>query len=102
MPHKPPSHVPPGSAAARLILQREIDRARRDAPHRRLYSTERWQRFRLYILRERPLCEDCGLNATRDVHHVRGLEAHPEDLCDEDQVRGLCHPCHSVRTRRGE
>jgi 5-methylcytosine-specific restriction protein A len=67
-----------------------------------LLWTARYRRFRSLILRERLVCEDCGREPSLDVHHTRGLSAHPEDLTDPEHVRALCHPCHSRRTARGE
>jgi len=46
-----------------------------------------------------PDCHDCGARAT-DVHHVvakrnGGMDTH-------DNLRSLCHACHSRRTGKGE
>lgn len=80
MPSKPPSHRPPD---------------RRPSAHARGYD-RRWRRFRRIILRERPLCEDCGAPATEVDHRVainRGGEKY-----DRANLRALCKPCHSRKT----
>lgn len=60
----------------------------------------RWRRFRMMVLRDRPVCEDCGTAPSKDLHHVqKRADAGPD--C-EDNVLALCHSCHSRRTARGE
>jgi 5-methylcytosine-specific restriction protein A len=65
-----------------------------------------WQRFRLKILSERPLCEDCQsadgrLTPATEVHHLRALRDGGARL-DAENVRALCKACHSKRTAAGE
>jgi hypothetical protein len=93
MPELPPPLQPPRFGPAD---------SRPRAKHRRLYKLAAYQRFRSWKLREYPVCQDCERLPSIDVHHKRGLEAHPEDLCDDDATLALCKGCHSVRTQRGE
>lgn len=63
-----------------------------------------WRKFRLMQLRREPLCEDC-LEAGRvteatDVHHIVPKRDGGEDSFDN--VKSLCHSCHSKRTAKGE
>jgi 5-methylcytosine-specific restriction endonuclease McrA len=102
MPDLPAVHRPPGHVAAVRQSVRQYDRSRAGEPHRHLLNTQRYRRFRLWLLAERPLCQDCGQAAANEVHHERGLAAHPEDLCDGEQCRALCSGCHGRRTARGE
>src|ERR1022692_4714026 len=74
---------------------------------RRGGSTERgydyvWQQFRDWFIRRHPLCADCGIVATSDVHHVKKVRDYPELKRVEGNCLGLCHQCHAVRTARGE
>jgi 5-methylcytosine-specific restriction protein A len=83
---------------------REQDRARGSAAMRGYDRL--WQRFRLVVLSERPLCEDCRsagrrLTPATEVHHVRALRDGGARL-DPENVRALCKACHSKRTAVGE
>lgn len=83
--------------------ERAYDRDRnRNQPHRRLLWSRRYQRFRLALLAQRTLCQDCESAVATEVHHVRRLASHPEDLCDPSQCLVLCQVCHTTRTNRGE
>jgi 5-methylcytosine-specific restriction enzyme A len=101
MPHRPASHRPPGADQARQARRQEYDRDRAGLESRLLYSTARFRRFRRWLLTRRPICQDCQHAAALDVHHCRGLAAHPDDLCDPQQTLTLCHQCHSRRTAKG-
>lgn len=67
----------------------------------RLYGA-RWQKFRAWFIARRPICEDCGRAATAEVHHLEKVRDRPDLRLVESNCRGLCKPCHSVRTQRGE
>ena len=108
MPNRPPTHRPPGQQQAAQDARRAADRERADTEQRRLRNLRAYRRFAALVLLQRPTCEDCVerddgiVRPATDVHHVRKLATHPEDLLDDSQVKALCHPCHSVRTARGE
>jgi 5-methylcytosine-specific restriction protein A len=59
----------------------------------------RWQKLRLMVLAERPVCEahGCGQLAT-DVDHIIAKAKGGTD--DRDNLRSLCHSCHSRKTGR--
>jgi hypothetical protein len=98
MPYKPPMHRP-----ARLTQATSHDeQVRNRQPHRRLLWSSRFRRFRRWLLGERPICERCQRAAAVDVHHLRRLADHPEDLCDQERCECLCHRCHGQATRAGE
>lgn len=69
---------------------REVDRLRHNS---------RYIRFRHWLIRSRPLCEECErlgkVEVSRHVHHKRGLYLHPEDLCDSTKCSCLCIACHN-------
>ena len=97
MPKKPPTHRPPGADQARTQARRQHDAERReDQPHRRLYNLQSYRRFRVWLLRLRPVCQRCQRAAATEVHHCRGLAAHPEDLCDQEHCEALCKGCHDA------
>jgi 5-methylcytosine-specific restriction protein A len=79
------------------------------AAHRRTLktTTERgydaaWKRFRLWFINHHPICADCGIKATDEVHHVKKLVDFPELRLVESNCMGLCTRCHRIRTQRGE
>jgi len=68
---------------------------------RRLRDKQVFRDFRVSFLADNPACGVCDDVAT-DVHHVRGLEDYPEDLCDAEHCQALCHSCDSRLTGQGE
>lgn len=60
-----------------------------------------WERFRKMYLARHPVCNDCGRLAT-EVHHVAKVKDRPDLKLVEANCMGLCKPCHTVRTDRGE
>lgn len=101
MPWAPAKHQTP--AQQRRSDERAYDRDRnRNQAHRRLLWSTRYLRFRLALLAQRTLCQDCTRVVATEVHHVRKLATHPEDLCDPEQCLVLCQRCHTTRTNRGE
>jgi 5-methylcytosine-specific restriction protein A len=48
------------------------------------------------VLRERPVCEECGREGATDVDHVVSLER--GGTHDPANLRALCHGCHSRKT----
>ncbi len=91
--------APKPAQAARLY-----DRDRGSASSRGYDRT--WQKFRRFILTQRPMCQDCQpegyVTAACEVHHVIKLTDRPDLRLDPDNVLALCTPCHSRRTGRGE
>lgn len=83
--------------------QREDDRPN---AHQRGYSA-RWRVLRLRILARDPVCTDpYGVHAIRgevvpsvDIDHIINKRDGGQDRADN--LRGLCHSCHSRRTRSG-
>lgn len=61
-----------------------------------------WRRFRRWFIIRHPVCEDCERMPTREVHHRKKVAEYPELRCVESNCLGLCKPCHSIRTKRGE
>lgn len=74
-------------------------------------STERgydadWRRCRAVYLRANPFCADClarkRLRPAEEVHHTVKIRDDPSRRLDWSVLVGLCKPCHSARTARGE
>lgn len=86
--HKPAHHRP---EAAR---QREVNR-RRDPAAARFYKTAFWQKLRLAVLREQPLCSTPGCN--RPARHVDHLDGDRSNNARAN-LDGKCTPCHSRKT----
>jgi 5-methylcytosine-specific restriction enzyme A len=68
----------------------------------RLYDRRRWRRVRLAQLRAEPLCRLCRERGRAepavDVDHIKALADGGEPF-DFDNLRSLCHACHSRVTR---
>ena len=75
-------------------------RPRRDTS----YYDRRWQKVRAAYLAKYPLCADCEkagrLTPATDVHHI--IKPGDGGTDSEENLMGLCRPCHSARTARGE
>ena len=105
MPWRPPSH-------SELIRQRQgrkaqdkeyEERRRRDpalALAQRLRGSARWRKVRAMKLRRDPLCQDCedhGVVAATQVHHLQPLAKRPDLAFDFRNLRSLCTTCHAKR-----
>jgi 5-methylcytosine-specific restriction endonuclease McrA len=70
-------------------------------PHRKVYSTRRWQVVRLEALRRDGFrCRECNDWRHLEVHHVKRLEDHPELAFDLANLLTLCRTCHTDETNR--
>lgn len=72
----------------------------RPSAARRQYNA-RHRKWRLLVLAMHPICQDCGLNPSTDAHHKVALR-NGGTWDAEVNGMGLCHSCHSIRTKRGE
>lgn len=79
-------------------IKEAYDRARRGKPGRVYYNSKAWRLLRLLVLHRDPVCRVCGLRPSTDVDHVVMREDGGGD--SEDNLQGLCHSCHSVKTAR--
>ena len=95
MPTRPPTHRPSGWISPQ---QRDRERGTRQ---QRGYDAA-WQRVRLVVLAEEPLCTFCahaGLTtAATEVDHIDGNSRNNE----RTNLRALCKCCHSARTARDQ
>jgi 5-methylcytosine-specific restriction protein A len=98
MPNRPPVHKPyVGRKRPHLVEAAAI----RLSPCKRGYD-RRWQRLRLVVLAEEPLCRFCyaegRLTPATDVDHIEPLRTRPDLRLLRSNLRSLCHPCHARHT----
>ena len=87
--------------AAPILKARE--QARRDEAGRAWYSTARWQRLRLAVLKAEPLCRRCRAQDGRpvpatDVDHIQAHKGDPRLFWWRQNLQPLCAPCHWAKT----
>ena len=96
--------VPSGKCAAHAPRAR-LTRLDYAQVHR-WYCSTRWQRLRANVLQAGPFCRACrdrGLKAVAvDVDHIRKHNGDPVLFWDRANLQGLCKPCHTVKTARGQ
>lgn len=88
---------------------RQYDKDRAGDPFRKLYNTVRWTYLRNSVLARDRICRDCKAWASEEVDHViparRWVAQHDGDMntfFDSLNLQGLCKPCHSRKSARGE
>jgi len=60
-----------------------------------------WQRCREAYVAEHPMCEVCGRDLTRAVHHVRSLADRPDLRLDSENLLAVCgEACHRMAESR--
>lgn len=95
-----------GHQAASVDTKRQYEQYRGSAASRGYDRT--WQAVRKEFLGEHPCCEDCieerppRATAATEAHHLAKVAGHPELRLVMENLRALCHECHSARTARGE
>ncbi len=67
---------------------------------RKLYGTGWWRRVRLQVLERQPFCK-CGEPAT-EVDHIIPHRGDEDKFRDVKNLQGMCKPCHSAKTARGD
>jgi 5-methylcytosine-specific restriction protein A len=80
-------------------VAKQYDAARSNDPTRKLYHTRRWQLTRDAILVRDPICVECHHAATEEIDHIVPARQYG-DFYDQDNLQGLCKPCHSSKTAR--
>ncbi|MDQ1077995.1 HNH endonuclease [Pseudoroseomonas cervicalis] len=105
MPVKPPVHRPPhhNPTETRREQLSALDR-RRGSSASRGYDGA-WQRLRLQVLSDEPLCRFCHqagrIVAATEVDHIQPIALRPDLRLARANLRSLCKPCHSRLTASG-
>jgi len=72
----------------------------------RWYGTEAWQRLRADVLRNEPFCRSCRAQGrkvlTAEIDHILKHDGDPGLFWDPSNLQGLCKPCHTAKTARGQ
>ena len=72
----------------------------------RWYKSARWQRLRREVLYTEPLCRSCLARGrktpTREIDHIVKHDNNPGRFWDRANLQGLCKPCHTIKTARGQ
>lgn len=97
MPYQARKHVTTGSVYA--VHRPPGDERQRNAEKARVYDAD-WKRLRMVMLARFPVCS-CGKKAT-DVDHIQSWRSRPDLRLDPENLRTLCHSCHSKRTARDQ
>jgi 5-methylcytosine-specific restriction protein A len=70
------------------------------------YGSRRWQDLRRDVIQAEPFCRLClalGRRVlTAQVDHIRKHATDPALFWDRANLQGLCRPCHTQKTVRGE
>lgn len=113
MPKRPPSHeqrlreARPDLARMNQRAESREDRARRMADPmqveaNRIRHTAAWERARVQVLMEEPLCRAClALGIPRkatSVDHIEPLVLRPDLACTMSNLQPLCDPCHAAKS----
>lgn len=76
---------------------RFYDRHERNQDAKRFYNSAEWLRARQTRITRYPVCERCGADWSRHVHHVIELaKCTPAQRTDQDNLRAVCIPCHNA------
>jgi 5-methylcytosine-specific restriction endonuclease McrA len=77
-----------------VVCSKGYEHTRRPAWVGRLYSSGQWQEVRRIVKARSPLCQDCGLAPSVDVHHIVPMLKAPHLALAYDNLKALCRPCH--------
>lgn len=64
-----------------------------------MYLSPKWKALRSAKLRDCPICEICGMEAT-EVHHKIPHNGNWGLFLDYDNLMSICHECHVKETQK--
>ena len=67
--------------------------------NRHIYNSKRWKHLRRRVLFEQPICAHCNNALATDADHIQPIH-HGGNPYARTNIQGLCHPCHSRKTRQ--
>ena len=76
-------------------LSKKYNRQHTQSRANDFYRSPEWRKLSRRLLKERPVCEVCGMNYSADVHHRFPVADYPEMALDEDNLMCLCKSCHA-------
>jgi 5-methylcytosine-specific restriction protein A len=92
--HKPNSHI---AKTDKHLSASEVRLNFRE----RGYTTQ-WDKMRLHYLRKHPLCVHCQakgrVTVATDLDHIVPHKGDMIKFWNKDNLQGLCHSCHSIKT----
>jgi 5-methylcytosine-specific restriction protein A len=62
------------------------------------YKTKRWQKLRLVMLGQSPICNHCQEAAANVLDHVVPVRHDPARFWDTTNMQTLCTRCHNVKS----
>ena len=74
--------------------------------HRLVYNTRKWRELRDGMLMTFPLCQQCGRDMAKEVHHRKPLSEARDDMemvtlgFDPANLMCLCERCHDIIHRK--
>ena len=90
-------HAPRPSREQLRQRDRYYDQHVRDPEAKEFYNSRSWKDARRKRLTDHPVCEHCGREWSRHVHHVIPLsKCTLAQKTDQDNLRAVCIPCHNV------
>ena len=87
------------------LQKREITESKKKSQE--IYNTDRWKKLRKAKLMLNPVCEICGKELAKQVHHkdsflkYENLLKRKEVAYDFDNLQSLCELCH-IKLHRDE
>lgn len=77
-----------------------------DSNYRRMIGSWRWAKLRRDVITSHPICQDCGIAFSAEVHHVTPCETATSGkemellMFDRTNLVALCHSCHIERHKQ--
>lgn len=89
--------APRRSSQAARERDRFYDQHHRDLAAKAFYNSSLWLAARKLRISAHPVCERCGVEWSRHVHHVIPLrKCTPAQRTDQDNLRAVCPACHNL------
>jgi len=63
----------------------------------REYNTRQWQKLRMSVLMDEPLCRKCKIKAATVVDHIRPVRQ-GGDFWNPENLQPLCKWCHNSKS----
>lgn len=74
--------------------------ARVKQPWDKWYRRAHWLRLRGLVLARDPICKMCQRSASTVADHIKAHKGNWTLFCDLNNLQGLCHTCHNLKTAK--